>query len=142
MITGLSKFSTQPVGLKASSPKLQVLNTALITAQSARGFKETQEDRGAWRSLVECAVGAHLVNATHGSKIEVFYWREGNKEVDFVMRKGESLVAIEVKSSHKPTSISAMEDFSKKFHPTRKLLVGGQGIPIDEFLLTPPDYWL
>ncbi|MEI8295647.1 MAG: ATP-binding protein [Alphaproteobacteria bacterium] len=142
LLTGLPKFSGELLRIKASSPKLQVLNTALITAQSTLSFKETQEDREAWGRLVECAIGAHLVNSTRGSKIEVFYWREGNKEVDFVIRKGEVLVAIEVKSSMRRTSFLGLEDFSKRFHPTRKLLVGGQGILIDEFLLRSPEYWL
>lgn len=142
LVMGLQKFSNEPVRQKASSPKLQALNTALITAQNSRSFKEAQEDRESWGRLVESTVGAHLINSTLGNKIETFYWREGNKEVDFIIRKGETTVAIEVKSSQKRTSLPGLKAFSEKFHPQKKLLVGGQGIPLEEFLLTYPEQYI
>ncbi|MCX7338481.1 MAG: ATP-binding protein [Alphaproteobacteria bacterium] len=142
LIVGLQKFAMEPVRQKASSPKLQALNTALITAQGAISFKEAVADRETWGRLVECAVGAHLINTTKGTKIEISYWREGNKEVDFVMRKGEIVVPVEVKSSQKRTSLPGIEAFSKNFSPNKKILVGGQGIPIEEFLQRSPDYWI
>ncbi|EKE08865.1 MAG: hypothetical protein ACD_16C00243G0001, partial [uncultured bacterium] len=137
LVTGLSKFSFEPVRQKASSPKLQVFNTALITAQKGISFQEAQEDREEWGRLVESAVGAYLVNSTLGTSIELFYWREGNKEVDFILRHGKKLLALEVKSSKKPTSLPGMSLFSERYHPQKKLLVGGQGLSVEEFLLTP-----
>ncbi|OJW53934.1 MAG: AAA family ATPase [Alphaproteobacteria bacterium 41-28] len=142
LVMGLPKFYFERVRQKASSPKLQVLNTALITAQGSLSFKEAQEDREAWGRLVESTIGAHLINSTLGTKIEVSYWREGNKEVDFILRKGENLVALEVKSSQRRTSLPGMEAFSQRFHPQKKLLIGGQGIPLKEFLMTSPEYWI
>lgn len=137
LLTGLSKFSIEHVRQKASSPKLQVLNTALMSAQASSTFQEAQLDREEWGRLVESAIGAYLVNSILGTSMELFYWREGNKEVDFVIRHGEKVLALEVKSSQKSTSLPGMMAFSEKFRPLKKLLVGGQGLSIEEFLLTP-----
>lgn len=142
LLVGLPKFSHEPVRQKASSPKFQVMNTGLITAQHAFSFKQSQDNRELWGRLVESAVGAHLVNSTIGTKTKISYWREGNKEVDFIMSNGDAVIPIEVKSSKKRVSLSGIELFSKKFPSTKKLLVGGQGISIEEFLLRPVEYWL
>ena len=63
LLTGLPKFSGNVVRRRGSSPKLQVLNTALATAQSGRSFADARADGEAWGRLVESAVGAHLANA-------------------------------------------------------------------------------
>jgi hypothetical protein len=39
-------------------------------------------------------------------------------------------------------TLKGMEEFSKAFKVKRQLLVGGQGIAIDEFLTTPIEKWL
>ena len=77
-----------------------------------------------------------------GSNIEVTYWRDRNLEVDFVVNCGKTTVGIEVKSGRRKESLADMEAFGKQFKPKRKLLVGGQGIPLEEFLSQPADYWL
>jgi uncharacterized protein len=141
LLVGLSKFSHELVREKASSPKLQVLNTALITSQQSLSFKQAQDDREVWGHLAESAVGGHLINSTIGTKTKISYWREGNKEVDFIMQRGNDIVAIEVKSSQKRTSLPGMAAFSKKFNPQKKLLIGGHGIPLEEFLLRPSEDW-
>ncbi|GBE04720.1 hypothetical protein BMS3Abin10_00336 [bacterium BMS3Abin10] len=134
MITGLQKYSPTKIAEKASSPKLQVLNTALITAQTDTGFKKAKLDGELWGRLVESAVGAHLVNLTQGTDVAVLYWRDRNREVDFVLKKGKELVAIEVKSGRAITSLPGMEAFSKNYRVKKLLLVGGGGIGVDEFL--------
>ena len=70
------------------------------------------------------------------------HWREGNREVDFVVQAGKSLTAIEVKSGRARGTLPGMEAFSAAFKPTRKLLVGGDGIPIGEFLAKPVEEWV
>lgn len=142
LIAGLSKFSGKRVRQRSSSPKIQVLNTALMSASSHLSFEAAQQDRDYWGRLVESAVGAHLVNSTKVKNIEVFYWLERNHEVDFVLRAGNNLVAIEVKSGRKRERPIGMEAFSKAFRVRRQLLVGNQGIPVEEFLLTPPEHWV
>jgi hypothetical protein len=99
-------------------------------------------DGDAWGSLIEPAVGAHLANTAIGAGISVTYWRERSLEVDFVLQRGDSLVAIEVKSGGRKQTLPGIGAFDKAHHPTSKLLVGGQGIPIAEFLQAPASHRL
>src|SRR5208283_319150 len=142
MLAGLSKYSRGQVRQRGSSPKLQVLNTALMSAQDHRTAAEARQDGNHWGRLVESCVGAHLLNTSFGSDIEVTYWRERNQEVDFILRWGKTTVAVEVKSGRRPESLPGMEAFAAHFKPKRKLLVGGQGIELAEFLMKPASYWL
>ena len=142
MVAGLSKYAHGLVRQRGSSPKLQVLNTALMTAQDSRTVTEARQDGNYWGRLVESSVGAHLLNTSFGSDIEVTYCRERSQEVDFILRRGKTTTAIEVKSGRRPESLPGMEAFAKHFKPKRKLLVGGQGIALDEFLSKPAAYWL
>ena len=142
LVAGLPKYAGQQVRQRASSPKLQVLNTALMTAPSQLTFLEAKQDTEYWGRLVESAVGATLVNGIRGKNIELFYWAGRNREVDFVLRRGKILVVIEVKSGRRKTSLPGIEAFSKEFKVKRKLLVGNQGIHLQDFLLTPPEEWL
>lgn len=142
MVTGLQKYSGSTVRRRGSSPKLQVLNTALMTAQLGLSMDEARSDRAFWGRLVESAVGAHLVNAQSAGTCKIFYWREGNHEVDFVVKAGRSLTAIEVKSGRVRGTLTGMDAFSAVFKPTRKLLVGGDGISIGEFLAKPVLHWV
>ncbi len=123
---------------RGSSPKLLVLNTALMSATTATTFEEARADANVWGRLVESAVGAHLVNGA----FDVFYWREGNREVDFVVGAGRTVTALEVTSGRRKTSLPGLAEFAKQHHPKRTLLVGGQGIPVEEFLSRPADAWL
>lgn len=142
LIAGLPKYAGQKVRQRASSPKLQVLNTALLTAPSQLTLNEAKQDPEFWGRLVESALGAALVNGTRGKGIELFYWASRNKEVDFVLRRAKNLTVIEVKSSRRKTNLPGVEAFSREFRVKRKLLVGAQGIQLKEFLLTPPEQWL
>jgi predicted AAA+ superfamily ATPase len=142
MLTGLPKFAGEAVRSRGSSPKLQVLNTALLTAQSGLLPDEARADHELWGRLVESAVGAHLANAAARGACELFYWRERNREVDFVVRAGRVLVAIEVKSGRAPLAQPGLAAFDAAFAPTRTLRVGGDGIPIGEFLSSPVERWL
>lgn len=142
MLTGLQKLAIQPVQQRASSPKLQVLNTALFSAQSSLSFDAARKDREFWGRLVESAVGAHMINSATGKGLEVFYWRERNKEVDFILRSNNALLAVEVKSGASKGSLSGMEAFDKIFKPKRNLLVGGDGMSLEKFLSHPVEEWL
>jgi len=137
LLTGLAKYSGRAVRQRGSSPKLQVLNTALMSAQAGLSLDEARADREFWGRLVESAVGAHLANAAAAGECDLFYWREGNQEVDFVVRVGRTLTAIEVKSGRTRDTHPGLTAFAEAFKPVRKLLVGGDGIPVEEFLLAP-----
>ncbi len=142
MLTGLPKYAGQVVRQRGSSPKFQVFNTALMTALADLSPDEARADREFWGRLTESAVGAHLANAATRGFCEVFYWRERNVEVDFVARAGRTLVAIEVKSGRAPATLPGLAAFVEAFKPRRTLLVGGDGIPLEEFLLKPVEHWL
>lgn len=142
LLAGLSKYAGQRFRQRASSPKLQVLNTALVTSQSFLSMEDAKQDKDFWGRLVESSIGASLMNGIRGESIELFYWSSRNREVDFILSRGETLVAIEVKSGRRKVYLPGIEAFSKEFPVKKKLLVGAQGIPIADFLLTPPAEWL
>jgi predicted AAA+ superfamily ATPase len=141
LLAGLSKYAGQHVRQRASSPKLLVLNTALMTASAHLSLDTARQDTDFWGRLVESAAGASLASAIKGKDIRLFYWAGRNREVDFVLARGDALVAIEVKSSRRKTSLPGIDAFSREFPVKRKLLVGSQGIPLDEFFLVPPETW-
>ena len=138
ILRGLSKYAGQRVRQRASSPKLLVLNTALMSASGSVTMKEAKQEPDQWGRWVESAVGSSLANGVAGKNIELFYWASRNREVDFVLSRKNELVAIEIKSGRNRGTFPGVEAFSKEFKVKRKLLVGPQGIAIDEFLLTPP----
>ncbi|HLG52551.1 MAG TPA: DUF4143 domain-containing protein, partial [Steroidobacteraceae bacterium] len=141
MVGGLQKFAGEAVRQRGSSPKLQVFNTALMTAQSGYTLQEARTDREYWGRLVESAVGAHLTNAAAAGECDVFYWRDRGVEVDFVVRIGRAITAIEVKSGKSSQSPSGLVAFEDAFKPQRKLLIGGDGIVLKAFLSRPIEFW-
>lgn len=145
LVAGLPKYVGTAAGRRAWSPKLNVLNTALMTAGSGYSFKEAMADRTFRGRIVESAVGAHLYN-TAKSNVRLHYWRSGSHEVDFVLQRGPRLVAIEVKSGSAragaTSALSGVREFGRKYRPRRSLLVGEGGIPLEEFLAQPAGHWL
>lgn len=142
MVVGLQKFAGESVRSRGSSPKLQVLNTALMTAPSGLTLKEGRSDHAFWGRLVESAVGAHLANAAAAGVCELFYWRDRNREVDFVVRAGRAVTAIEVKTSRARDAHPGLAAFTAAFPAARPLLVGGDGIAVEQFLSRPVAYWV
>lgn len=141
MVCGLQKFTGDVARSRGSSPKLQVLNTALMSATAGLSPEEARGDPEYWGHLVESTVGAHLANAAACGECELFYWRERSAEVDFVVRTGRRVVAIEVKSQATGGAKSGAAAFTAAFKPRRTLLVGGDGIALEEFLARPVSYW-
>ena len=113
MHTGLQKYAAKAVRQRGSSPKLQVMNTALMTAQSGLSPNGARVDREFRGHLVESAVGAHLANAAAGGTCDLFYWRERNREVDFVVRAGRTVIAIEVKGGRAPGAFPRLGAFAE-----------------------------
>jgi len=142
MVCGLPKYAGDVARSRASSPKLQVLNTALMTVMSGLTLDEARSDREFWGRLVESAAGAHLANAALRGECALHYWREKNHEVDFIVQSGRRLTAIEVKSGRAPLAHSGTAAFAQAFKPQRSLLVGGDGIALEDFLLQPVRHWV
>lgn len=131
VLAGLHKYAQQKVRQRQSSPKFQVFNNALMTSVNHLDFNSSMHDSEQRGRLVESAIGVNLKMDSHR---EVYYWREDNKEVDFVVKYKQKLIAIEVKSGKKITAMPGVAEFAKKFAPTNILLIGIGGIPIEEFL--------
>jgi uncharacterized protein len=142
MLVGLQKYAAAAVRQRGSSPKLQVLNTALMTAPSGMALSQARRDREFWGRLVESAVGAHLANAAAAGDCEVFYWRDRTAEVDFVVRTGKSVTAIEVKSGRAREGFAGLAAFGAAVPKARKLVVGADGVSIEEFLRRPVLHWV
>jgi predicted AAA+ superfamily ATPase len=142
MVCGLPKFAGDAARSRGSSPKLQVLNTALMTAACGYTLAEARADHEFWGRLVESSVGAHLSNAAMRGECALHYWRERNQEVDFVVKAGRKLTAIEVKSSRAPLAYAGTVAFAQAFKPQRTLMVGGDGITQEDFLMQPVAHWV
>lgn len=142
MVCGLPKYAGDAARSRGSSPKLQVLNTALMTASCGYTLHEALADREFWGRLVESAVGAHLAAAALCGDGRLHYWRDGNYEVDFIFQAGRRLTAIEVKSGRAPLAHPGTAAFAKAFKPQRCLLVGGDGIDLEDFLSHPVRHWI
>lgn len=132
LVVGLGKHYEEVVREKTSSPKLQVCNNALLTAALDRSFGELRADHAQWGHLVESAVGVHLLATARGTGVRVEYWNVGSKEVDYVLRKDDRLIALEVKSEQ-TSSVSGLREFRAKYPQARPLLVGGQGMDLETF---------
>ena len=141
LLQGLGKYAGQKVRRRASSPKFQVHNNALITSQWDLSLQEARQRGELWGRLVESSVGTWLVNATRETQVSVHYWSSGEREVDFVMAKGSKAVALEVKSAPRKDPLSGIEAFAKEFKVHRKLLVGAGGIPVEDFITTDVLSW-
>ena len=141
LVAGLQKYAGEKVRQRGSSPKLQVLNTALMTALGSVRFADLDRNPEFKGRLVESAVGAHLLNTSRGTGVDVQYWLDRNREVDFVLVSGRAITAIEVKSTARRANPPGVDAFVGAFSSARPLLVGAQGIPISEFLTRPAPEW-
>lgn len=137
LLCGLEKYSGEIIRKRSSRPKFQVFNNALISSQSAYDFKQAIADSKLWGRVVESSVGAHLLNLSSELDYNLYYWNENSKEVDFVIEKGEKVVAIEVKSGKDSTN-PGMAEFDLRFHPKSMYTVGTDGIPLEDFFRTNP----
>lgn len=133
LVTGLQKFSVDMAHKRASIPKYQVYNNALLSVLSGLSFKEAVTDSKRWGQFFESAIGAYIISEAFVHRFEVYYWREGNDEVDFVLKKNQKIVAIEVKSNGE-TKTTGMERFHKLFNPLATIVVGENGIQPELFL--------
>jgi predicted AAA+ superfamily ATPase len=94
MFRALSKYSAKPILRKSSSPKLLPLCPALFTLAEGPKAAHDNDSRG---RVFEMVVGSDL-NRVPG---DLYYWREGDKEVDYVYVFGGKVFAIEVKSGRR-----------------------------------------
>ena len=143
LVTGLPAYSESVVS-RTSSPKLNVLNTGLMSMASGYTFRQARVDRTLWRHLVESAVGAHLLNSSSPGT-NAAYWRGRRRrsvvEVSFVVERGPHRVGIDVASEAGHGTLPGLDEFANRFD-ARTLVVGEGGVPLDEFLTVPASKWI
>ena len=143
LVAGLEKHSGKPYLSKRSTPKLNVLNTAVMTVGYPYSFDHARLDSAFWGRLYESAVGAHLHNSiAPGEVIHLRYWRDDSSEVDFVLSSGSHVLAIEVKSGRRAGKLAGLDAFASRFPGAKRLVVGTGGVPLEEFLSEPASFWL
>lgn len=133
-VTVLQKYANDNARKYNSIPKFQVYNTALLSANAGRGFESEYTDPKRWGRWVESAVGARIVGSAEEVGYDVYYWRDGDLEVDFVLVKDGKIVALEVKSGSRTTN-KGLPAFKDKYSPILAVVVGGEAISVEEFLL-------
>lgn len=141
LLAGIQKYSGDQMRQRKSPPKLHALNSAFISATVGMSFAQAIADRSHWGRLVESSVGAHLIN-TAATGTDVFYWRDGIHEVDFVIRRGGQLALIEIKSGKLGRPDKAAAAFMELHGPCKSLVVGRGHIELGEFLRYPADHWI
>ena len=137
LLGGLEKYAGSVIRQRSSSPKFQVYNNALLTSQDDETYSTAIVNPKLWGRLVESSVGAHLLNHSISERYDFYYWREGNNEVDFILKKGDKVIGLEVKSGANADN-AGMGIFNERFHPDKMLLVGTGGVPYEDFLKINP----
>ncbi len=133
LIIGLQKYAVDKSRKYRSIPKLQVFNNALLTVMTdGMTYEKAFTHPTLWGRWVESAVGCYLLDKADELEYQLYYWRENDEEVDFVIARGEHLVAIEVKSGRRQNN-TGLGTFRNMYHPQYALVVGGQSMSLEQF---------
>jgi predicted AAA+ superfamily ATPase len=112
LFRAIQKYNTKSFKVKTSSPKIIPLGMALID----RFIYSKETELG---HIFEAAVGAKLIQAFGDN---VYYWRDGDFEVDYVIELDSKIIAIEVKSG-KAKSSKSLTAFQKKFPKSNVIFI-------------------
>ena len=134
LLCGVQKYNSKIIRSRASSPRMMVYNTALMSAVSSINSQQLSNNPDIRGHLVESAVGAYLLNRAKEEGFEVYWWRDGDKEVDFVLSTPTALTAIEVKSG-RVKNTKGMTNFLVNNPHAKSLIVGSPELSISDFLL-------
>lgn len=134
LVSALQKYSGQQVRRRRSTPKLAVHNTALMNALSGVTFEQARADEAQWGRIVESAVGAHLLAGARMHRARVMYWRQGDREVDYVVDRAGATTGLEVKSGRSVGSLVGLRAFAEAYPGASAIVVGTGGVPLEEFL--------
>lgn len=133
LLCGLQKYAKDNARKYNSIPKMLVYNTALLSSLYGMNYSQVFVNPKMWGRWVESAVGAHLLNMADELDYKLYYWRERNDEVDFILECNRQCIAIEVKSGRRTTN-KGISVFKEKFNPIHTFIVGSGGIPLEDFL--------
>ena len=135
LLAGLNKYGGSHAGIKKSIPKLQIHNTALMSAMRGDVFENIYKNRAEWGNIVECSVGEYLINQVNKTaNAALYYWRENGGEIDFVVTYGNKMLGIEVKSGDSGLPNKTAASFAARFPDAKLILVGRHGIPYETFV--------
>ena len=138
LLAALQKYARDDARKYNSIPKYQVYNNALMTAYKGRTFEKDRIDPKVWGRWVESAVGAYLLGMAEELGYQLYYWRKGDDEVDFIIANDGESIAIEVKSGRRGIN-SGLPKFVKTFHPKLSFVVGTSGVSLEDFLSSDLD---
>ena len=133
LLTGLQKYSEKLLKTRASSPRLITHDTSLMVASYGRNREQLLTDPDLRGHLVESAIGAYLLKREREEHFDVFWWREGDQAVDFVIQDGLARTAIEVKSG-RIKRVGGFDAFTSKYPKTHCIVVGSAEAPVEDFL--------
>lgn len=137
LLSGLEKYAADIIRKRASKPKFQVHNNALLAASQDESFHTVHKNPKEWGRFAESAVGTHLINSGLKYRFNVYYWNKVNYEVDYIIEKGNNIIALEVKSGKDSTN-AGLSLFDEEFHPRRLYTIGTDGISFEQFLSMNP----
>lgn len=103
LFTQIFKYSKKEFKTRLSTPKIISMCPALLSLRD----KSSPEFLG---RCFESLVGSDLVK----TGLKVYYWRDGDYEVDFVIEDGTKIYAVEVKSQKRKSSKS-LSEFRKQY---------------------------
>jgi len=143
LIAPIQKYSREILRIRASSPKLIVMAQALVSSVRNAQAKTITGTPELFGRLAENAVGAALIRMAENNGGEVFYWRERDLEVDYILKFGEKVLAIEVKSGRTKETHSGLSIFLTRNKQAAGLVItnaklkGQKSLSLQDFLLAP-----
>ena len=108
-----------------------------MTAIQGNLFKTIRKEPIKWGRWVESSLGTHLLNYCIKNTALLYYWRNGNDAIDFVLEKNGYVIGIEVKSGLARGS-TGMKSFKKIFKPEKIYMIGKDGFSWQDFLSMEP----
>jgi len=135
LLTGLQKFSMDKARTKSSSPRFQTYNNALMNCYSFESFNQAKNHPELWGRVVESAVGAHLLTYQEEG-FDLQYYKEGNDEVDYILRYQGKTIALEIKTSNQ--AAKGLDKFQAKFSPHRSYLISPHGLTWQQLIQLHP----
>ena len=111
----LERWSGAKVKQKGSTPKIIVLDNSIISSQAGNKFQSMIKDKTTFGRSLENAIGAQLYSLAVDLGGELFYWKERDYEVDYVLKLGSKIYAIEVKSGISKKLPCALTIFKKRY---------------------------
>lgn len=125
LLNPLERWSGSRVKQRGSIPKLLILDNALVSATVGRGFNHAKSDKAFWGRMIENAVGARLHVLCQEFGMNLFYWRDRQEEVDYVIQKGNQLIAIEVKNKMGGDDDRSLFSFLRRYKNAQGIFIAG-----------------